>query len=288
MRGLSGGKAFRGLGQNQGGYNYFAILKSRTAMEAVVRRFDLTTVYEITDTSMEKAVKALAANTSFETGDDDNITIEVTDKDPHRAADMANYFVDLLNEISIRLGTEEARNNREFIEGRLAQTRTDLHTAEEALREFQVKSGTIVVVDPSSSTVSGIAELYAMKAKREVELAILKRTMSPGDTRIKQTELEVNELSRKVSTFPTVGMESLRLYRAVAIQQKILEYLVPMYEQAKVDEQKDVPVLLVLDKAVAPERKVRPQRMLMLLLAGTLRSSSCPSFLLPSWSCTTR
>ena len=221
--------------------------------------------------------------------DDDNITIEVLDKDPHRAADMANYFVDLLNGISIRLGTEEARNNREFIEGRLAQTRTDLHAAEEALREFQVKSGTIVVVDPSSPSVSGIVELYAMKAKREIELAILKRTISPGDTRIEQTELELTELSRKVSTFPTVGMESLRLYRAVAIQQKILEYLVPMYEQAKVDEQKDVPVLLVLDKAIAPERKIRPQRSLIVFLAGTLSFFFFVllSFL-PSWSCTTR
>ncbi|MEK9137480.1 MAG: Wzz/FepE/Etk N-terminal domain-containing protein [Bacteroidota bacterium] len=270
LRGLSGARALRGLGQSQGAYNYFAILKSRTAMEAVVRRFDLFQVYEVSDTSMEKAVRALAGNTAFETGDDDNITIEVLDKDPQRAADMANYFVEVLNDISLKLGTQEAKNNREFIEKRLEKSREDLHQTEEALQEYQEKSGIIVTIDPSTPGVSAIAELYGMKAKKEIELAILKRTVTADNPLVKQAELELRELDRKLSTFPGVGIESLRLYRDLAIQQKIIEFLVPLHEQAKVDEQKDVPVLLVLDKAIAPERKVKPQRSLIVFLAGTL------------------
>jgi tyrosine-protein kinase Etk/Wzc len=270
LKGLSGGRTLKGLGQTQGAYNYFAILKSRTAMEAVVRRFDLINVYEIPDSSMEKAVKVLTENTMFETADDDNITIEVLDRDPQRAADMANFFVELLNELSIKLGTQEARNNRDFMEKRLEKTKEDLRQAEAALQKYQEKSGIIVAIDPSSPGVSAIAELYGMKAKKEIELAILRRTVSPDNTLLKQTELELRELDRKLLTFPSVGMGSLRLYRDLAIQQKIMEFLIPLYEQAKVDEQKDVPVLLVLDKAVAAERKVKPQRVLIVFLAGTL------------------
>jgi uncharacterized protein involved in exopolysaccharide biosynthesis len=270
LKGLSGARGLKGLGQNQGAYNYFAILKSRTAMEAVVRKFDLISVYDIPDTSMEKAIKALAGNTSFETQDEDNITIEVLDKDPQRAADMANYFVDLLNQISMQLGTQEARNNREFIEKRLEACREDLRNAETALQKYQEKSGIIVAVDPSTPGVSAIAELYGMKAKKEVELGILKRTVSSDNTIVRQAELELRELDKKLATFPGVGIESLRLYRNLAIQQKILEYLIPLYEQAKVDEQKDVPVLLVLDKAVPPERKVKPQRVLIVFLSSTV------------------
>lgn len=270
LKGLSGARGLKGLGQNQGAYNYFAILKSRTAMEAVVRKFDLISVYDIPDTSMEKAIKALVGNTSFETQDEDNITIEVLDKDPQRAADMANYFVDLLNQISMQLGTQEARNNREFIEKRLEACREDLRNAETALQKYQEKSGIIVAVDPSTPGVSAIAELYGMKAKKEVELGILKRTVSSDNTIVRQAELELRELDKKLATFPGVGIESLRLYRNLAIQQKILEYLIPLYEQAKVDEQKDVPVLLVLDKAVPPERKVKPQRVLIVFLSSTV------------------
>jgi uncharacterized protein involved in exopolysaccharide biosynthesis len=270
LRGLSPGRALRGFGSSQTGYNYFAVLKSRGAMEAVVRRFDLMNVYGISDSSIEKAIKELAGNTSFETQEDDNITVEVLDKDPHRAADMANYFVDLLNEISMQLGTREAKNNREFIEKRLELTSERLRLAEDSLKGYQERSGVIFVPEANASTIAPVAELYGMKARKEVELAILGRTSSKDSPTITQLQLEVEELGKKISKIPGIGIESLRLYRELAIQQKVLEFLVPLYEQARINEQKDVPVLLVLDKAVAPERKVKPQRMLIVFLASSL------------------
>jgi uncharacterized protein involved in exopolysaccharide biosynthesis len=65
-------------------------------------------------------------------------------------------------------------------------------------------------------------------------------------------------------------MEAFRLYRNLLIQQKILEFLVPLYEQARIDEQKDVPVVLVLDKAVPAERKDRPKRSLIVAIASVI------------------
>jgi LPS O-antigen subunit length determinant protein (WzzB/FepE family) len=50
------------IGQKQGSYNYFAILKSRTVNEEMVRRFNLIQVYDTPDSSMEKAVKELMGN----------------------------------------------------------------------------------------------------------------------------------------------------------------------------------------------------------------------------------
>jgi len=270
LKGLTAGRSLKGLGQSRAAYNYFAILKSRTAMEAVVHRFDLITVYDISDSSMEKAVKMVEDNVNFETQDDENLTIEVLDKDPRRAADMANYFVDLLNDISIRLGTQEARNNRVFIEERLRMTRDDLRKAEDSLRDYQERTGIIVAMDPEASGVSPVAELYGLKAKKEIELAILKRGVAADNPVLQQKEVELSELSLKLSTFPGVGIESLRLYRDLLIHQKIMEFLVPLHEQAKVDEQKDVPVLLVLDKAVPPEKKVKPQRVLIVFVASFL------------------
>ena len=100
---------------------------------------------------MEKAIKELDGNVAFEEQTDDNITIEVYDKDPIRAANMANYFVELLNEVSIRLGTQEARSNREFIESRVIDTRHNLQQTEEALREYQEYSGMIINMEKTAS-----------------------------------------------------------------------------------------------------------------------------------------
>lgn len=266
LRGLSGGNLSRltGFRQGLGTYNYLAILKSRTAMEKVVREFDLMNVYEISDSSMDKAVKQLEANVSFEIQDEDFITVEVFDKDPQRAANMANYFVEILNEISITLGTQESRNNREFIEKRLEESKAALRRAEDSLRVYQERTRTMVLAaDETKSGVSAIAELFGMKAKKEVELAVARKTLGSESPAIKQLELELRELEKKLGTFPEIGIESLRLYRDMIIQQKVVEYLVPLYEQARINEQKDVPVLLVLDTAKPPDRKSKPQRLLI-------------------------
>ena len=266
----------RTLGGSGGTYNYFAILKSRGAMEAVIRKFDLMAEYGISDSSMEKAIKELSGNVMFETQEDDNITIEVLDRDAVRAAAMANYFVELLNEISMQLGTKEAGNNREFIGKRLEGINADLREAEDSLQGYQERTGTLIV--PEGEGMSGIgpiAELYGMKARKEVELAIARRMGTGDNPAVRQLVVEVGELEKKIGGIPGIGIESLRLYRNVAIQQKIIEFLVPLYEQAKINEQKDVPVLLVLDRAVPAERKAKPQRMLIVFLTFSLTVLVC-------------
>jgi tyrosine-protein kinase Etk/Wzc len=270
LKGISGLGKLGGFGQRSDVYNYFAILKSRTTMESVIRKFNLISVYDVSDSSMEKAIKKLEGNTEFEEQPDDNITIMVYDKDPVRAADMANYFVEVLNEVSTRLGTQEARSNREFIEGRVSKIYKDLHQAEDSLRAYEEKSPVIVFPDENSSGLSAVAELFAMKAKKEIELGILERTVSPDNSELMRYKIELSEINKKVARIPETGIGTLRLYRQVVIQQKILEFVLPLLEQAKVEEKKDVPSTLVLDKAVPAERKSKPQRVLIVFLSTFL------------------
>lgn len=269
VRGLTNNSGLRGLGAGTQVYNYFAILNSRTASEAVINKFDLIHVYDIADTSMEKAIKELSYNVSFEEKADDYISIEVYDKDPIRAANMANYYVELLNQISTNLGTTEARNNRVFIEARLTQAKASLAYAEDSLRNYQKKSG-MMLSPEQTETISSIAMLYGMKAKKEVELAIIQKTLGLDNPTVSQAKLELNELEKKLSTFPELGLESFRLYRNVIIQEKIVEFLLPLYEQARIDEQKDVPVVLLLDKAVPAERESKPRKLLIIAISNLL------------------
>jgi len=269
LKGIGGLSKLGGLGQKSNNYNFFAVLHSRTTMEAVIKKFDLISVYDVSEHSLEKTIKELEDNVAFEEQNDDNITIEVYDKDPKRAADIANYFIEVLNEVSIKLGTQEARENREFIENRLTDVKRNLGATEDALSAFQKKSGMIITPEQTSS-VNAIAPLYVMKEKLELEVAVAEKNMSTNSPALEQMKLELSELNKKVSGIPETGIQSLRLYRDAAIQEKILEFLVPIYEQAKIDEQKDVPVILVLDRAVPAEHKTKPHRLLIVFLSGTL------------------
>ncbi len=222
--------ALGNLGKSQESYNYLAILESRTAMERVIDRFDLMGIYEIGDSSVEKTIKALEDNVNFDIEEEGTIVIEVWDQDARRAADMANYFVSILNEISIQLGTREARNNRAFIEKRYLGVLADLKETEDTLRAFQKKYG-----------------IYSL-----------------------QEALSGKFLSSFVpyDQVPYLTMQYIRLYRDFEIQNKLLEFVLPIYEQAKVDEQKETPVVLVLDEAVPAERKDKPKRALVVLSAA--------------------
>jgi uncharacterized protein involved in exopolysaccharide biosynthesis len=216
---------------------------------------------------MEETIKELKDNNAaFEIQPDEYISIDVLDKDPKRAADMANYFVEVLNDITTRMSTQEARSNREFIENAVTTDKQKLFEAEEKLKDFQEKSKIKINPDPTSiSGISSISELYGLKAKKEIEINILARTTASDNSSLRQARIELDEINRKVDQIPEAGIVAMRLFRDVAIQQKILEYLMPLYEQAKVDENKDIPAMVVLDKAVQPEKKEKPKRMIIIL-----------------------
>jgi uncharacterized protein involved in exopolysaccharide biosynthesis len=232
----------------------------------VIERFDLTKVYEITSYPREKTMKALLSNTELEIADEGNLAVTVYDRDPQRAADMANYFVEVLNEINSSMQATNAKANREFIEQRVEKCQNDLRVAEDTLKKFQQVSGMIIVPDQSTSGISAVAELYATKARKEVEAAVLQRTVGPDNPLYRQTQVELEQISKKASQIPGMGIGSLRLYRDVAIQQKILEFLLPLYEQSKMEEKRSTPSVIVLDHAQVAERKAKPKILLYALL----------------------
>lgn len=221
------------LGAPQEAYNYLAVLQSYTAMEKLIRKFNLAEVYDIEPrTSIEKTIKALKDYMEFTIEDEGTITITVWDEEPQRAADMANYLVEVLNEISLRLGTQEARDNRHFIERRYLKVIEDLRIAEDTLKAFQRRYGIYSIQEAlSGKFLSSFVPLEQV---------------------------------------PELTMQYIRLYRDLEIQNKLLEFSLPMYEQAKLDEQKDIPVVLILDAAVPGERKDTPKRMLIVLAASVL------------------
>lgn len=275
------------LGGGQEAYSYLAILQSRTVMEHVVRKFDLMTVYDISDSSIDKTLKELRNNATFDFAAEGNIVISVMDKNPQRAAEMANYFVELLNERSVQLGTQEARSNREFVERRYQQNQRDLKSAEDSLKFFQQRYGIYALPEQTAGAIKAASVLKAEADAKEIELGIVRRSFGDENARVQALRLELSEINRKMGEMkfgtadwyndrslnlfvpfkdvPEIGAEYIRRFRDFEVQNRMMEFLLPLYEQAKIDEQKDTPVVLELDKAVPPERKSKPRRSLIVL-----------------------
>src|SRR6266446_6885256 len=100
------GGAFGGLAGTAGGALgirnpsdlYVGMLKSRTVADNLIARFDLNKVYQQELQSNTRNV--LQGNTVIAAGRDGIITIEVDDKDPRRAAELANAYVDELTKFT--------------------------------------------------------------------------------------------------------------------------------------------------------------------------------------------
>jgi tyrosine-protein kinase Etk/Wzc len=266
---------------------YIAILKSGTVLGEVIKKFDLTKAYDITSYPNEKSTKELLSNVEFQVQDEGNLTISVYDKSPQRSADMANYFVELLNKTNSELHVQNARGNREFIEQRYNQNLSDINRSEESLKAFQKKYGVIAMPEQVEASIKAGAEIYGKLTAKEVELNIMRRTLSEESPLLQSTNIEVQEFKKKINEMnsgipssngqvkilipfkqaPELGAEYLRLYRDLEIQYKILQFITPMYEQAKVEERRSTPSVVVLDYAGVPERKAKPKVSLYALLA---------------------
>src|SRR6266849_5345542 len=114
------GGALGGLGSLAGGALgvrspndlYLGMLKSRTVADNLIARFDLKKIYEQELQSGTRNI--LQNNTTITAGRDGIITIDVDDKDPKRAADLANAYVDELMKLTRVLAVTEASQRRLF------------------------------------------------------------------------------------------------------------------------------------------------------------------------------
>ncbi len=241
-------------------YNYLVILNSRTASERIINKFNLREVYDIDkDKPYEDVINELENNVEFHMEDEGNITISVKDKSPQRAAEMANYYILILNEISTKLSVTEARNNREFIEKRFFQLQTDIANIEDSLENFSRKYNVLEMKEQMKAEITAAAELKAKTEIAKIEKDILKSNYGDDNPLVYQAEIRVNELNKRLTSMkfgeddnlksslnlfipfekvPETGIEYVKLMRNYEIQTKILEFIYPMYEQAKMEEQK--------------------------------------------------
>jgi len=279
-------------------YSILAVLKSRTLMESVAGRFDLMKRYKAKD--MEYAVKKLRQNVSVKVNDEATITIAVkcgtsmaptkskSEEAQRTSKDMANFFVAELDRLNKKLKTERARNFRGFIEKRYIQNVQDLHNAEEALKRFQEANGTISLPEQVSAEIAATSKIRAEIMAKEMEAGVLEKVFSSNHQEALKIKAELHELNKKygeiirggggssvrpqddlflpLQNLPALGIQYARLYRDVLLQEKLMEFLLPQYEQAKIQEAKDTPTVQVLDEAVIPIKRIKPKRAFFVLL----------------------
>ena len=264
---------------------YIAILKSGTMTDDVISKFNLRQEYELGKTYYEKVVKAYNSNLEINVQDEGNLTISFYDKSPQKAADVANYLIAKLNEINTKLSVTNAKANRVFIEKRYKDNVAEINRLEEKMKSFQIKYGVIAVPEQLEATVKAMASIYGELTQKEIEFNVLKRQYGDNSPLTSAAKIQVEELQKQINSqnagttgdntkllipfkqAPELSNKYLKIYRDLEIQYKILEFVQPLYEQAKVEEVRNSPSVLVLDKAFPPDRKAKPKGSIYAMVA---------------------
>jgi len=262
---------------------YAGLLKSNTVLDRIIDRFKLMELYD--KEYRIDARKALLDNIEVNVDKKSNIiTLSVEDKDPVRAAQMANAFVEELKALTKGLAITEASQRRLFFEEQLKDTRLALIKAEEDLKKFQEKTGAIKVEEQAKAVIEGIATLRAQIAAKEVEIKVMKTYSTPYNPDLQRAEealramkAELQKLEAKegknpdplmpTGRMPEVGMEYLRKLRELKFNETLYDLLLKGYETARLDEARDAVVIQVVDKAIPPDKRAKPKRTLMVLVA---------------------
>jgi uncharacterized protein involved in exopolysaccharide biosynthesis len=250
---------------------YIAFLRSATVQNNLIERLKLQSAYN--KKSLGDARNAL--NSNIKISEDKKagiIIIEVDDKSPTFAAQIANSYVDELRKMLEHLAVTDAQQRRVFFEKQIAKTKDALSVAELASKKAQETSGIISLEGQTASAIKASAELRAQIALLEVQIQAASSyatTQNPDMQRL-TAELaglraQLDKLEKGSNQNTNIdksekALENLRAFREVKYQEALLEILIKQYELARVDEAKDGPLIQQIDVAAAPEKKSKPSR----------------------------
>jgi uncharacterized protein involved in exopolysaccharide biosynthesis len=265
-----GGLAGAAAGLKNPADQYLAFMKSNSVQDELIERFKLDERYKAK--FKEDARTALSGNTRASSGKDGLITVQIDDKDPKFAAELANAHVEELQKLLARLAVTEAQQRRAFFEKQLSQVKEKFTEAEQALRATGVNSS--VLKSNPTSALAAVAGLKAQVTAQEVKVGAMRGYLAETAPDFKQAMTELanlrTQLAKQEKDEPAAAAgqgDYVAKFREFKYQETLFELFARQFEMAKVDESREGAVIQVLDAAQPPERKSKPKKALIAIIA---------------------
>jgi tyrosine-protein kinase Etk/Wzc len=200
------------------------------------------------------------------------------------SAYLANLYVRELDRYNRERLMTTAKNTRIFVEGEYHNRMHQLDSMYSLLQEFQQKNKAISLTDQLQATVTSAATLAGQVQQLEMQVGVEKHELNAGSTRVEMLESQLSEARKALAKYddggvgeyvialksvPALARQLAHYTREVKLLETISAYLRQQVEQEKINEQKNLPSLQILDVAEAPLKRSSPRRAQMLLL-GTV------------------
>lgn len=276
-----------------------AMLRSRTVEDAVIQRFHLMQQYD--EKRLSDTRRMLERRTSLKLNLKSGIiALSAQDRDPARAAELANGYVDEFRKFSASMAITEAAQRRQFFERELLASKENLTQAEDALKQTQQSTGMLEPVSESRAMLESAVVLRAQMAAKQVELRSMRTFATEDNPRLIQLKQQIAALQSQLTSLsgssedtasdpllpkgmiPEAGAEFLRRARDVKYNEAVVALLSKQFEVARLDEARQGAAVQVIDTAVTPDRRSSPKRLAILL--GSIVFAFCVAFFRVSYA----
>lgn len=262
---------------------YVALLSGRQVQAEVISKFNLVKAYG--SSTLSHARKTLSGRVVAVTDKKSGlITIEVEDRDPQLAANIANAHVVALRGVLSRMAVTEAQKRRAYFEKMVESSRSAFSLAEQKFISEQAKGGWVVTQADAEYDIQERLRIRSQISSKQIEINAMSRSMTEKSPERQRVAAELAALRQQLGRTQTTddgksqggirGGVALQAYRDMRFQEAIIESMTKQLELARADESKDGPLLQQLDVAIAPEAPSRPRRLFMLLLGMVLTGLS--------------
>jgi uncharacterized protein involved in exopolysaccharide biosynthesis len=270
-------------GSESGLNDCVTLLESTRFASLVIKRFDLETVYEFREKKKyfhSDVIKRFRKHASYELTDEDAIRLTVKDRSPERAKQIAEYMVFLLDSLYTDLQQQAIKHRLAYVDERLAFTLQETRALEDSLIRFQNRNNFLV---PETQ----VRLILENTARTELSLGTLREEMmlegelrGTGSARYKELQSEIrlseralkaklrspadsNSLLLPTQTLPSLVTEYFRLERAYTVRLGVYKYLVQQVEMLRLDVNKNVQVISVIDPPWLNTKRVSPKRRIL-------------------------
>jgi len=265
MTGASGGEQ----------YSYIVILQCRTVIDSIINKYHLDQVYDIPKKEMVELREEFLDNLEVSYEKEGNYTITVWDTDPQRAADIANDMVQIANDHFVNIYRQDSRLSKEYFELRVNSIDSSLTEIGKAMSKFTKKTLLFSPEDQAQAIAKSLSDLKAEQVKYDIIYNFYKSNYGDNDPLAKSFKSMSEELNQKLNNLKTqpgfagnfalndasaVAVEYIRLYTDFETLTKVKAFLVSMLEKIRSDEVKSIQSLLVVNKAIPPDKKDKPKR----------------------------
>jgi tyrosine-protein kinase Etk/Wzc len=274
------------------------ILQSRTAAEYVIEKCNLMNYFGVKDTQL--AAAKLMKQLEVEVNKEGILSLSVDISTPFLSRfssindsirilspKVSNAFVDALDKINQEKLNSRAKRSREYVGRQLILTKNNLDSAEVALKRFQEKNKAISLPEQLTAAIQTAAKIKSDIIFTEIQIGTLGANLIDNSTTLEGLNRKLQELKRQYqqieggeklnsdympsfNNVPELNLELARLYREVKIQNEVYLLLQKQFYSEKIQENKDVPTIEVLDKAIPPLKAKSPRLVYHTFLGAVL------------------